>query len=108
MYDCFDVIGRLVLWHVVECPVVLLHVLSDGFTEIAVVDECGLVSSIVGVDVFDGEVVGGEVLFGHSQLGDQDVVALLVQEYIAGLQGDCLDPLTNDTQSVTTNIDPEC
>ena len=71
-------------------------------------DECGLGASVVGVDVVDGEVVGGEVLFGHSQLGDQDVVALLVQEYIAGLQGDCLDPLTNDTQSVTTNIDPEC
>ena len=66
MYDCFDAIGRLVLWHVVECSVVLLHVLSDGFAEIAVVDECGLGASVVGVDVVDGEVVGGEVLLGDS------------------------------------------
>ena len=52
---------------------------TDRWTISAVVDECGLVSSVVGVDVFDGEVVGGEVLLGHSQLGDQDVVALLIE-----------------------------
>lgn len=76
MYDCFDAIGRLVLWHVVECSVVLLHVPSDGFAEIAVVDECGLGSSIVGVDVFHSEVVGGEILLGHSKLGYQDRIRI--------------------------------
>ncbi len=30
----------------------------------AVVDECGLVSGIVDVDVLDGEVIDGEVLVG--------------------------------------------
>ncbi len=59
----------------------------------AVVDECGLVSSVVGVDVLDGEVVGGEVLLGDGEFGDEDVVAVLVEEDVTGLQGDCFNPL---------------
>ena len=39
-----------------------------------------MVSSIVVVDDLDGEVVGGEVLLGHSQLGDQNVVALPIDK----------------------------
>lgn len=80
----------------------LIHLVErdflDRFTRItkicgAVVDECGLGSSIVGVDVFHSEVVGGEILLGHSKLGDLDVVALLVKKDVAGLELDRYYPL---------------
>ena len=50
-------------------------------------------ASVVGVDVVDGEVVGGEVLLGHSQLGDEDVIALLIEKYITRLELNRVDPL---------------
>ena len=52
------------------------------------------------MDVVDGEVVGGEVLLGHSQLGDQDVVAPLIKEYITGLELNRVNPLA-------PRLDPE-
>ena len=76
MNNSLNILSGLISRHIVECSVVLLHVPSDGFAEIAVVDECGLGSSIVGVDVFHSEVVGGEILLGHSKLGYQDRIRI--------------------------------